>query len=94
MSITARTAAPANALLVWTDNLNIFTQLPGPGGLPVVIRYPLTNAGLSSCIGLIRTRAYDGGDRQYTPPEPPNQPGTPAQRENAREVLRRLGLLG
>lgn len=90
----ASTAAPRNALLIWTDNLSLYVQLPGPGGLPTVIRYPITTAGLSSAVGLIRTRAYDGNNRPYTPPEPFNQPGTPAQRENAREVLRRLGILG
>lgn len=89
----ARTAAPANALLLWTDNLSLFTQLPGPGGLPIVIRYPLTTSGLSSALGLIRTRAYDGLDHTYTPSETPNQPGTPAQRENAREVMKRLGII-
>lgn len=91
-----RTAAPANALLIWTDNLSIFTQLPGPGGLPGVLRYPLTTAGLSSTLGLIRTRAYDGRGPGpgHSIPDPPNQPGTPAQRKNAREVLRRLGVIG
>lgn len=94
MTTPARTAAPPSALLLWTDNLSLYVQLPGPDALPVVIRYPLTTAGLSSAIGLIRTRAYDGGDRPYTPPQLPNLPGTPAQRENAREVLRRLGVIG
>lgn len=90
----ALTAAPPNALLIWTDGLSIFTQLPGPGGLPMVIRNPLTTPGLSSTLGLIRTRALDCSAQTYTPPEPANQPGTHAQRENARDILRRRGMIG
>jgi len=92
----ALTAAPANALLIWTDNLSLYTQLPGPDGRPIVIRYPLTTAGLSQVLGIIRTRAYDSaaegrwyGSGSNIPPGP----GTPAQRENAREVLKRMGML-
>jgi hypothetical protein len=94
--IPALTAAPANALLVWTDNLNIFTQLPGPDGRPVVIRYPMTTSGLSQVLGIIRTKSFDGAaeGRWYESGHHLPGPGTPAQRENAREVLRRMGMIG
>jgi hypothetical protein len=91
----ARTAAPPNALLIWTDNLSLFTQLPGPNGLPVVIRYPLTATGLSSVLGIIRTRTYDSAaeGRWSEAISKSVGPGTPAQRENAREVLKRMGMI-
>jgi hypothetical protein len=92
MSTAALTAAPPNALLLWSDGVSIFTELPGPDSRPVIIRYPLTNAGLSSALGLVRTRAYDGRDTEMSrPSESPNQPGTPAQREYARTLLKRMG---
>lgn len=92
-------AAPPRALLIWSDGLSLFTELPGPGNLPVILRYPLTTSGLSSALTLVRTRSFDGtgagtqSPRPYTPPDPPNQPGTPAQRMNALAVLRRMRIV-
>ena len=93
----ALSAAPARAILLWTDDRDLYAVFPGPDGLPVVVRYPLTSAGLSSAIGLIRTRTSDRGstyDWKTRPPIDVRAPGTPAQRENARAVLRRLRMIG
>jgi len=95
MSATpALSARPANALPIWTDGRSLYTELPGPDSRPVIIRYPLTTSGLSSALGLIRSRTYDYSGHAHIPHEPTNQPGTPAQRDNARAILRRMGLLG
>ena len=93
----ALSATPRNPIPIWTDGLSLFTELPGPDARPLVLRYPLTTTGLSAALSLVRTRVYDySGTPQPTgtPIEPTNQPGTPAQRDNARAILRRLGMLG
>ena len=93
----ALSAAPARAILLWTDDTDLYAEFPGPDGLPVVIRYQLTSAGLSSALGLIRTKATDRGstyDWNTTQRNATSGPGTPAQRENARAVLRRLRMIG
>lgn len=89
----ALSAAPHNALPMWTDGRSLYTELSSPQG-PVVLRYPLTIAGISAALSLIRTQAFDGAGITHTPPEPRNQPGTPAQRDNARAVLRRMRIMG
>lgn len=92
----ALSAAPPSALTIWTDGLSLFTELPGPDRSPVIIRYPLTAAGLSSALGLILRHRPDGLDRTYQPPAPsptPTFPGTSTQRDNAAAVLRRIGFL-
>lgn len=93
----ALSAAPPSAILLWSDGLSIFAELPGPENRPVVLRYPLTIPGLSSALALVRTRTYDGtgapGGSIGPLPCEPNQPGTPAQRENARAVLRRMRIV-
>jgi hypothetical protein len=93
----ALSAAPARAILLWTDDRDLYAEFPGPDGMPVVVRYPLTQAGLSSAIGLIRTRTPDHTqtyDWKTRPAIDIRAPGTPAQRENARAVLRRLRMIG
>ena len=96
-AIAAISAAPPRAILIWSDGLSLYTELPGPAGQPTVIRYPLTASGLSQALGLIRTRTPDGLDRAYRPerqpPSAPAFPGTSAQRDNASAILRRLGML-
>ena len=89
MDTLAMTAAPRNAIPIWTDGLSLFTELPSPSG-PYVIRYPLTSAGLSSALALVRTHAYDTLDRSPPPAKIPHatDPGV-----IARNRLRQLGLL-
>jgi hypothetical protein len=89
----ALTAAPPNALLIWTDTQFLYTQLPGPDGLPYVIRERLDTTGLARLLSIIRTRAADTHDHTAFQPLPARV-GTPSQRENAREVLKRLGFIG
>jgi len=89
----ALTAAPPNALLIWTAAQFLYTQLPGPSGLPYVIRERLDTLGLARLLSIIRTRAADTLDRTALQPLPARV-GTPSQRENAREVLKRLGFIG
>ena len=46
MSTLAPSAAPANALTIWTDGRRVFVELPSPKG-PVVLAYLYTEGGLS-----------------------------------------------
>jgi|SRR5580692_377713 hypothetical protein len=90
----ALSAAPPSAITLWTDNLDLYIELPGPDSAPVVLRYPLTSTGLAQALGIIRTRKFDcaAGPVQHTPAPSPNRAHTSAQIENARAVLRRMGL--
>jgi len=92
----ALSAAPARAILLWTDDRDLYAEFPGPDGMPVVVRYQLTAAGLSSALGLIRTKASDRCTYDWQTPlrDRAPGPGTPAQRENARAILRRLRMIG
>lgn len=82
--------APANALPMWSDGLSLFTELPGPGNLTTVLRYPLTATGLSQALALIRTRTFDTAAHAplpiYTSPQE-------TARLAARDNLRRLGIV-
>jgi hypothetical protein len=51
----APSAAPANALRVWSDTTRIYVELPGPHIIP----YTKTDAGLSKALSLITTQRYD-----------------------------------
>ena len=87
----ALSARPPNALPFWTDSRNLYTELPGPNG-PVVLRYPLTAAGLSAALGIIRTRAYDCADRPAAPSDL-RPAGTLAEQISARAILHKLKVL-
>lgn len=88
MTTLAPSAVPPNAIPIWSDGLNLWTELPGPFG-PVVLRYPLTSAGLSQALGLIRTRTFDTAAPAPTPPK--RRPL--AQDLAADAALRKAGIL-
>lgn len=90
----ALSAAPPRAILMWSDGLDIFAEFPGPDNRPVVLRYPLSEQGLSKALALVIKTKYDASGRAYIPPEPKNQPGTSAQRDNIRHLMRKAGILG
>lgn len=87
----ALSARPPNAIPIWTDGLTLYTELPGPVG-PVILRYPLTSAGLSSALALVRTRAFDSLERQPQPSDL-RPAGTLAQQMAARDLLHKLKVL-
>jgi len=56
----APSAAPPNALLMWTDSRNIYVELPTLQGVPpCILSYPLREQGLSRALDLLRTKATD-----------------------------------
>lgn len=91
MTSPALSAAPPNALLLWSDGVSLFVELPSPSG-PYILRHALTIAGLSAALSLIRTRAYDSGTPPLSPVLPPRN-GTLSQHLNASAILRRIRLV-
>ena len=91
----ALSAAPPNALLIWTNGRDIFIEMPGPQGLPVVLRYSLGPTGLANALGILTKNAHytDKIGQAWMNLEPTKQPGTAAQRDNARAILHRMGVI-
>lgn len=93
MTSPALSAAPRNALLIWTDGRDLFTELPGPNG-PHVLRFHRTTTGLTQALRLIETHAFDALDRTSpSPPPAPARAGTIAQQLTARDLLRRMRII-
>lgn len=86
----APSAAPPNAIPLWTDGLSIFTELPGPSGTPYVLRYPRTSAGLSQVLALITAQSFDALDRSAPTSALPQS--SAARQTSARSALAELGL--
>lgn len=96
-------AAPPNALRMWTDGTRIFVELPGsPGRDPYIVDYLYSEGGLSKALNLLGQRRVDYDylgtipdtyrkrwDGAPTKPEP----GTAEQRAAAELTLRRMGIL-
>lgn len=103
------TAAPAWAIVTWVDDNWVYTQIPSTKGEPPFIqKYPLTSTGLGSALALMReihreqnppglghAFTFEGRKPRKIPAKgKAKQPvGTPEQRELARRVLKKLGIL-
>lgn len=98
----ARSASPPWAVTAWCDETAVFVELPCVDGPPYITRYPLSEAGLSKALWLMR-EVYN----KSRPTPPPNghtkhpklhRGGPPSaftveQRESARNVLVKLKLI-
>lgn len=51
----AYSAAPINALRMWSDGRRLLVELPGP----YIVAFSLTEGGLSKALNLLRDRRYD-----------------------------------
>lgn len=105
----APTAAPPWAATMWSDDHAIYIEFPVKGGPPYVTEFPLSEGGLAKALYTMRSLHQKlapvyTGDRPHAIAKPPRHPMvktksvgesyTDAQRENAREVLRKLRLIG
>lgn len=55
MSEVAISGAPKCARMIWCDLSNIFLEIPHVnGGPPFIMKFPLSQAGLSSALELLR----------------------------------------
>lgn len=97
---------PPHAVLCWVDDVNVYVELPGSP--PYIQAYPLTDAGLSKALNVLKNRRREAparyADHPFKLPEPghvtratkPSKPQaeyTAEQREAARAALKRVGLL-
>ena len=67
----APTAAPTNALLMWTDTRYIYVELPTAAGLPpCILSFPSVSKVYPRALDLLRTKATDtAGLPQLTYPK-------------------------
>src|SRR5437762_746709 len=94
--VVASTGRPANAVSIWADNRSIYIELAGQHG-PCIISYTRDSIGLAKILELLfaRTKEYSG--EVYVRPGVvaayrPKGDFNEAQRERAREVLKKLGI--
>lgn len=88
--ILAPSAAPTNALLIWTDGRRVFVELPSPNS-PVVLAYSYTDGGLSKALALLGAHKVDYACTPILPGR--KLLGTANQHDSAQRALARLGHL-
>lgn len=91
----APSAAPINALRMWTNGVSIFVELPTKLPLaPVIIAYQLSTGGLSKALALLNTHAdYSGRPQSSQHRTTIPRIGTPMQSSMAESILRRKGMI-
>lgn len=90
------TAAPANALLMWTDGRSIYVELPTRENVPpCIITYRLSEGGLSKALALLGKHADIAGTPQVSVPvrRAKDYVGTVAQHAMAESILRKKGII-
>lgn len=95
MGQIAESAAPPHALKVWVDGRNIYFELKGVNG-PSVIAFPRSTAGMASAVAMLFAIPEAGlpYTRPQLPSSIPDKNGiTDAQRQSARDILRRMKII-
>lgn len=95
MGAIADSAAPAHAIPCWVDGRNIYFELRGVNG-PVVVAYPRSSAGMATAIATLFAIPEAGlpYTRPQLPSSIPDKNGiTDAQRQSARDILRRMKII-
>ena len=90
------TAAPANALLIWTDGRSIFVELPSRENVPpCIITYRLSEGGLSKALSLLGKHADVAGTPTLSVParRQKDYVGTIGQHALAESILRKKGII-
>lgn len=92
----APSAAPANALLMWTDGRSVYVELPTSCDLPpCILTFRLSEAGLSKALSLLGKHADVAGTPQLSVParRQKDYVGTVAQHAMAESILRKKGII-
>jgi len=91
----APSAAPANALLMWTDGRSVYVELPTKPNLPpCILAFRLSESGLSKALALLCKHADIAGEPQVIPPpKRKDYVGTIAQHSLAESILRKKGII-
>lgn len=99
MAEALTSARPPWSVVCWVDDNFVYTEVPCVSGPPLIQKYPLTEGGLSRALNFLRAfhREHQpaGGDYKITlqakiTRDAPK--GSDAQREKAREILRKLNI--
>ena len=91
----APSAAPPNALLMWTDGRSVYVELKTKPNLPpVILSFRLAESGLSKALALLCKHADVAGEPQIVPPRRrKDYVGTVAQHSLAESILRKKGII-
>lgn len=89
MTLPLASAAPTQALLVWTDGQRLFVQLPGP----YITTFSLTEGGLSKALDLIKVRRVDYAGVPASIVSAERKPGSVSQHALAQSLLRRKRII-
>lgn len=91
----APSAAPPNALLMWTDGRSVYVELATkPNVPPVILAFRLSEAGLSKALALLCKHADVAGEPQIVPPpKRKDYVGSVAQHSLAESILRKKGII-
>ena len=95
-AVFAPSAAPANALLIWTDGRSIYVELPSKANVPPCITtYRLSEGGLSKALSLLGKHADVAGTPQVSVPlrRAKDYDGSVAQHALAESILRKKGVI-
>lgn len=90
MTEIAPSAAPPNALTMWTDGRRIFIELPSTIG-PVVLAFPLSTGGLSKALSILSEHKVEYAGAPYVPGR--KLVGSANQHDSAHRALVKLGLI-
>ena len=92
----APSAAPTNALLMWTDGRSIYVELPTRENVPpCIITYRYSEGGLSKALSLLGKHADIAGSPQVSVPvrRAKDYVGSVAQHALAESILRKKGVI-
>ena len=91
----APSAAPLNALLMWTDGRSVYVELKTKPKLPPCsLAFRLAEGGLSTALALLCNHADVAGEPQVIPaPRREDYVGTIAQHSLAESILRKKGII-
>lgn len=99
----APSAAPPNALRMWTDGVRIYIELPGsPGNDPYITAYLYSEGGLAKALSLLGQRRIDYDYLDKVPASyrkrwssADNKPeyGSETTHAQARATLLRMGII-
>lgn len=101
MTSAATSARPPWAIICWTDNGNVYTEIPAKSGPPLIQKYPLSEAGLAKALAFLRALHAEakpnGGTYTILQQANITRPGPKVSedvRERARAVLKKAGIIG
>lgn len=95
MTDKADSFSPPWAYSVWADDHNFYVEMPMTKGGTYIIRLPLNEGALAKMLG----STYHAMAKYHTLPRimnglaPRTENGTPEQRERARAILKRMGVI-